>query len=63
MKELSMSWELAAKLGSLAVHVEEAIGFKGHPFDVEACRGLLLDPEVVNFLEMLRLMVLLPVKR
>jgi len=54
---------LLAKLGSLAVHVEEAIGPRGHPFDIEACRGLVADPEVQALLSRLAKMSLLPVRR
>jgi hypothetical protein len=58
-----ISWTLQAKLGSLCVHVDEALSAKGHAFDAEAARALLSDPEVVAWLEGLGARALLPVKR
>jgi hypothetical protein len=53
---------LTIKLMSLAVHAEEFIE-TGEPFDVEAIRGLLTDPEVVAKREEMDAMALLPEKR
>jgi hypothetical protein len=58
-----LTFNLAAKLGSLIVHTEEAISAKGHPFDVEAVKALLADAEVQEWLDGLRALALLPVKR
>lgn len=54
---------LLAKLGSIAVHADEFMSPKGHPFDRDALRSLLSDQEVKNFLSALNKMALLPVKR
>lgn len=53
----------AAKVGSFLVHVEEAMSDKGHNFDAIAARQLLSDPEVQAWLDGLRALALLPVKR
>ena len=60
---ISMSLTLAAKVGSLVAHVEEAVSAKGHPFDVLTFKGLLADSEVQEWLTTLRLLALLPVRR
>lgn len=54
---------LMTKLGSIAVHAEEATSASGHPFDAEAIRSLMADPEVAEFLGAMRKLALLPVKR
>ncbi len=54
---------LAAKLGSLVVHIEEARSNDGHEFDWTAADQLMYDPEVQEFIEKLRGMSLVPVKR
>jgi len=54
---------LQAKLGSICVHVEEMLGPTGHEFDRAAIEQLLGDPEVVDFLEKMSDLGLLPVKR
>lgn len=59
---MNISISLAAKLGSIAVHVEESLGAKGHPLDVVALNGLLKDDEVIAFVESLD-PALLPVIR
>lgn len=60
---LHPSGGLLAKLGSLIVHFEEGISDKGHPFDAVAMRQCFADPEVVAWLEGMRKLALLPVKR
>lgn len=57
------SLPLAAKLGSIVVHVEEFISTGGHEFDVAAIRTLMAEPDVLAWLEGLRNMGLLPEKR
>lgn len=54
---------LAAKVGSILVHVEEGTGGDGHAFDWEAVRSLLGDGEIVEWLRELQKMALVPVKR
>ena len=55
---------LASKLGSIAQHVDEGLlGPRGHPFDLEALRTLLADPEVSAWLGQMYAMAMLPVKR
>lgn len=54
---------LAAKVGSILVHADEAVGPAGHHFDTAAIAALLLDPEVQAWLAELRNLALIPVKR
>lgn len=54
---------LAAKLGSIVVHVQEAIGPESHTFDVKALDSLVRDPEVEAFITELGDLALVPVKR
>lgn len=63
-----MSWKiesasLAAKVGSLIVHVEEASSTDAHHFDSVAIAALLMDPEIVEWLRELRSCAMVPVKR
>lgn len=57
------SGALLCKLGSLIVHADEGSGKNAHPHDVEAFIGLLQDPEVAEWLQAMRALSLLPVKR
>jgi hypothetical protein len=54
---------LLAKIGSIARHVEEAIGPGGHHLDLSACEAMLADSEVVEWMAAMDAMALLPVKR
>lgn len=54
---------LLCKLGSIAVHVDEAMSKDGHPFDIEALRSLLNDPDVRLWLMQMDGLALLPKKR
>ena len=54
---------LAAKLGSILVHVEEWLSAEGHPFDRTVLEALLKDEEVVEWLNQLRAMAMIPLKR
>ena len=58
---LKPSLSLLCKLGSIAVHVEEAMSDKRHRLDVEAIRGLLQDDEVKQWIK--EMGVFMPVKR
>lgn len=61
--ELQPSVSVGIKLASLAVHAEELLAPGGHGFDRVAIEGLLQDPEVVAYLDLLRPLALLPEKR
>lgn len=51
------------KLGSIAVHVEEMLGPKGHSFDRVALESLLTDPEISAWLKQMDELAMLPKKR
>jgi hypothetical protein len=60
---LKPSAALLVKIGSLVVHLEEAMSAKGHHFDKAVIESLQADPDVQQwFVEMTQL-ALLPVKR
>lgn len=63
MTDLQPSVSVGIKLASIAVHTDELLSPAGHQLDVDAIKGLLSDPEVVAYLETLRPLALLPVKR
>lgn len=54
---------LLAKLGSIAVHVDEGLGQGGHAFDRMALASLLVDPEVADWLAEMRKLAMIPEKR
>lgn len=54
---------LLIKLGSIIVHFEELITPTGHGYDKVALDSLLSDPEVVEWMEQMNAMAMLPVKR
>ena len=54
---------LLAKLGSIAVHAEELTSPTGHGFDKAALDSVLVDYEVQEWMEAMRKMAMLPVKR
>jgi len=54
---------LLAKLGSIAVHVDEALSNHGHPFDVEALKALTADREVQAWLASMDASGFVPVRR
>lgn len=60
---LKPSASLLCKLGSIIVHAEEAASPKGHHFDKIALDGLVSDPEVTEWMEAMRKMQMVPVKR
>jgi hypothetical protein len=60
---LSPPTSLLCKLGSIAVHVQEATGPGGHPFDSTAASVLLDDPEVVAWLAEMDRLALIPRRR
>ena len=57
---LTPNSSLLASLGSIVVHVKEMLSPDGHAFDKTAIEGLLADPAVVEWLEQMDQMVLLP---
>ena len=59
--ELKPPLSLLAKLGSIAVHVDELLSLGGHDFDRHAIQSLLDDPEVKEWIS--KMIVWLPVKR
>jgi len=42
---------LLVKLGSLVVHIEEAMSSKGHHFDIATIKGQLQDEELREWLK------------
>lgn len=54
---------LLAKLGSIAVHVEEMLSTDGHAYDRVAIEGLMKDPEVVEWIKIMDKLAMLPKKR
>lgn len=58
-----MQASLAAKIGSILVHVEEGTSADGHAFDWESARALLGQADVVEWIRALQKMALVPVKR
>lgn len=59
---LQPSPALLAKLGSIAVHVEE-YSESGHSFDYQAAMSVVNDYEVQTWLKQMGALALLPVKR
>jgi hypothetical protein len=51
------------KIGSIVVHISEAISEKSHEFDFAAIQSLLEDSEVLDWLEQMDKLALLPKKR
>ena len=63
MTALKPSASLLSKLGSILVHIEELTSSDGHPFDAEATRSLMSDPEVVEWMKAMSKMGMLPLTR
>lgn len=63
IEPLTPGVRLLSKLGSLVVHCEEAASAKGHAFDKMAIDSIVNDREVQDWLDGMRKMALLPVKR
>lgn len=60
---LKPSVTLLCKLGSIVVHADEGLGSKGHQFDLAAISALVSDREVIEWLDAMDSMALLPVRR
>lgn len=54
---------LLCKLGSIAVHADEAASDASHDFDKVALKGLIDDPEVAEWLAEMDKLALVPKKR
>jgi hypothetical protein len=52
---------LLMKLGSIVVHIDEALSIGGHTFDIEAIKPILQDPAVQAWIK--EMGVYLPLKR
>lgn len=63
MNALVPTTSLLCKLGSIARHVEELYGPQGSSVDAAAAQALLEDPEVVEWMEEMDAVGLLPVMR
>jgi hypothetical protein len=68
-EENKKSWALTPsaviliKLGSIAVHAEEVLSEKCHPFDLDTLKALLNDSDVKIWLAEMDKLALLPKKR
>jgi hypothetical protein len=51
------------KLGSIYIHIEEAMNKKAHNFDVLALKQLLDDPELKEWIKQMDNLALIPKKR
>lgn len=60
---VNLTIPLAAKLGSILVHVDEYSADGGHRYDLDAARSLLDDIEVRQWLAHVASLGLLPRKR
>lgn len=58
-----MALDLQAKVGSIIVHVDEGLSAGGSHFDLAVVQTMIADPDVQAWLDQLRGMALLPVKR
>lgn len=54
---------LLVKLGSIVVHVDEALSNHGHPFDIEALKALAADRDVQAWLAAMDAAAFLPIRR
>jgi hypothetical protein len=63
MSAIVLNMTLPVKLGSIAVHADEALSPGRHSFDVAALRSLLSDPEVAEWIAAMTKDGFLPVKR
>lgn len=54
---------LQAKLGSILIHVEEGLSATGSHFDWSTIEAMMNDTQVQTWLEDLRKLALLPVRR
>ena len=52
-----------SKLGSIIIHVDEGLSQEGHPFDLEAIKALINEPNVRAWLKDMDKAALLPLRR
>ena len=52
-----------SKIGSIIVHVDEALSSKGHPLDIEDIKALINDRDVRQWLSAMDKAALLPLRR
>lgn len=62
-RALSPPLSLLVCLGSIAVHIEEFLSKDGHPFDREAIKSLLSNPELRSWIKVMDEKAFLPKKR
>lgn len=60
---LKPSPTLLCKLGSVIVHADELLSPRGHAFDKIAMESAIRDPEVLQWLEQMGKMAMIPLKR
>ena len=63
MDKLTPNMVVLCKLGSMVVHLQEALSNKGSAFDVQTIIPLIQDKEVNDWLKEMDKMALLPKKR
>jgi len=63
MMDITPNTNVLIKLGSLFVHVEEAISTKAHSFDILAIKQILEDDDVKAWIEKMDNLALVPKKR
>ena len=63
MKPLQPDSALLCKLGSIAIHIQEAFSKKGSHFDLQALKPLIEDKEVNDWLKEMDKLALIPKKR
>ncbi len=60
---MDISLVLAAKLGSLVVHVQEYLSRNSNPVDRSAIETIINDPEIAEWIKVLEKDALVSVKR
>lgn len=55
--------QVCCKLGSIVIHIQEALSNKAHNFDIAVLKDLIEDEEVKAWLKEMDKMALLPKKR
>jgi len=60
---LRPSVALLSKLGSIVIHLDEALSSDGHYFDKVSLEQLQSDPEVAAWIKSMDAMALIPKKR
>ena len=63
MNALTPEPSLLAKIGSIVIHCDEFMSEESHPFDANALHTLVHDPEVVEWLQHMRTLAMIPEKR